>query len=123
MKKLEQEKQKLVKEVNEVQTKLKVVWPVLSLLRNSMKLTQKGLKLAVSLQILRGKTHKQSKKAKKEIRNIRQKLENTEEFLHKEKQFSLQRILCQQNQNYEDLVVSDLGLETAANSEGIISKQ
>ena len=39
MKKLEQEKQKLVKEVDEVQTKLKVVWPVLSLLRNSMKLT------------------------------------------------------------------------------------
>ena len=69
------------------------------------------------------KNSQTKQKDKKEIRNIRQKLENTEEFLHKKKQFSLRRILCQQNQNYEDLVVSDLGLETAANSEGIISKQ
>ena len=67
MKKLEQEKQKLVKEVDEVQTKLNVA---LTSIEYEKKVNEMGHRLTVSLQILRGKTHKQSKKFKKGNKEI-----------------------------------------------------
>ena len=79
-----------MKEVDEVQTKLKMA---LDSIESAKELNETYLErfktCSLSIDPSR-KTHKQSKKAKKEQRNIRQKLENTEDiyFTHSEEDTS-----------------------------------